>query len=380
MQLSDFHYHLPEELIAQQPLPERDASRMLVLQRASITWQDSFVRLLPSLLQPGDCLVLNNTRVFPSRLLGRRQGLHAMAVGMNNPKRSQHLAGEVEVFLTSRPSADPMVWEALVRPGRKLPVGEVVVFAEGFAAEIVGRGDFGMRTVRFLCQPEALMPLLERYGHVPLPPYIRRADAPADHQRYQTVYARQTHLADAPASPAPPGSPASPGSPAPPGSVAAPTAGLHFTPELLERCRDAGAAIAEVTLHVGLGTFQPLRQQQVEANQLHRERYHVGAAAADSINQAKRRIAVGTTSVRTLESVARDGRAVPGEGDTSLFIYPGYRFQLVDALLTNFHLPESSLLMLVSAFAGREFTLGAYRHAVEQRYRFFSYGDCMFIG
>ncbi|MCW5964189.1 MAG: tRNA preQ1(34) S-adenosylmethionine ribosyltransferase-isomerase QueA [Bryobacterales bacterium] len=362
MQLSDFHYHLPEELIAQEPLAQRDASRMLVLDRGRELFHDSIVRALPGLLRPGDCLVLNNTRVFPSRLLGRREGIHALSLGIHNPRRHQHLSGEVEVFLTHRHEDDPLLWEALVRPGRKLPVGERIHFAESLVAEIVGRGEFGERTVRFQCPPDELMTLLEEYGHVPLPPYIRRGDRPGDHDRYQTVFARSVDARHRE-----------------PGSVAAPTAGLHFTPELLSQCKAAGAVVAEVTLHVGLGTFQPLREQQVEANHLHEERYYVSAEAADQINSARRRIAVGTTSARTMETVAREGRAVAGTGDTSLFIYPGYRFQLVDAMLTNFHLPESSLLMLVSAFAGREFTLAAYSHAVEQRYRFFSYGDCMFI-
>lgn len=367
MQLSDFHYHLPEELIAQEPLAERDASRMLVLDRAATRVSDSLVRELPSLLTPGDCLVLNNTRVFPSRLLGRREGRNAMPVGKHNPRRWEHLSGEVEVFLTSRHAEDPLLWEALVRPGRKLPVGECVHFADGFFAEIVGRGEFGERTVRFHCPPEALMSLLEQHGHVPLPPYIHRPDAPPDRERYQTVYARREQQT------------AATGPAGQPGSVAAPTAGLHFTPDLLARCKEAGAVVAEVTLHVGLGTFQPLRHREVEQNHLHSESYEVTPEAAERINTARRRIAVGTTSVRTLESAARVGRVQPGSGDTSLFIYPGYRFQAVDALLTNFHLPESSLLMLVSAFAGREFTLDAYRHAVAGRYRFFSYGDCMFI-
>ncbi len=344
---------------------------MLVLDRVRGTFGDGMVRNLPDLLKPGDCLVLNNTRVFPSRLLGRRQGVRAIALGKNNPKRFGNLSGEVEVFLTKRVGEDPLAWEALVRPGRKLPVGELVWFAEGFGAEITGRGEFGERTVRFLCAAEDLMPLLEQYGHVPLPPYIRRTDSPGDRERYQTVFARSSIGGQT-------GAPC-PGRLEEAGSVAAPTAGLHFTPELLGRCRDAGATVAEVTLHVGLGTFQPLREQQVEANRLHAERYHVGEAAAEAINQARRRVAVGTTSVRTLESAAREGRVYPGDGDTNLFIYPGYRFQMVDAMLTNFHLPESSLLMLVSAFAGREFVLNAYGHAVERRYRFFSYGDCMFV-
>jgi S-adenosylmethionine:tRNA ribosyltransferase-isomerase len=386
MQLSDFHFDLPAELIAQEPLSHRDASRMLVLRRdkpfdgqpferlpAASTGpssedsahfvEDSSISTLPERLAPGDCLILNNTRVFPSRLLGHRGGLRALPVGKHNPARHEHLQGTAEVFLTRQHPDDPLLWQALVRPGRKLPVGEQVYFAEDFLAEIVDRGEFGERTVRFHCPADMLMSLIEQHGHVPLPPYIHRADADTDRARYQTVYANEKV-----ASPT-----------LGPGSVAAPTAGLHFTPELLGRCRDAGAEIAEVTLHVGLGTFQPLRNQQVEANELHAERYAVTQEAAERINRARRRIAVGTTAVRTLESAAVDGRVQPGESETRIFIYPGYHFQAVDALLTNFHLPESSLLMLVSAFAGTDRVLAAYRHAVASQYRFFSYGDCMFI-
>ena len=354
MRVSDFDYDLPGELIAQQPLEDRAASRMLVLHRDRHAWEDGKFRSLPEYLRPGDCLVLNNTRVFPCRLFGHRQGVNALPVGAHNPRRGEHLSGEVEVFLTSQSENDPLVWNALVRPGRKLPVGEQVTFAEGFRAEIIARGEFGERTLRFDVEGDP-MPLIERHGHVPLPPYIHRADAPEDRDRYQTVFADHR------------------------GSVAAPTAGLHFTPEVLDACRDAGASIATVTLHVGLGTFQPLHDETVEKNHLHFERYEVSAEAAELVNAAKRRIAVGTTSTRTLESVSRDGRVYPGSGETSLFLYPGYRFQAVDGLVTNFHLPKSSLLMLVSAFAGTDLTLNAYRHAVAQRYRFFSYGDCMLI-
>lgn len=354
MNVGDFDYRLPEELIAQEPLAIRSASRMLVLDRGRHQWEDSQFQSLPHYLRPGDCLILNDTRVFPCRLFGHRKGVNAVPVGAHNPHRGEFLSSAVEVFLTRQSADDPLVWSALVRPGRKLPVGEVITFAEGFAAEITGRGEFGERTVRFEVEGD-LITLLERYGHIPLPPYIRRADSSADRDRYQTVFA--DHL----------------------GSVAAPTAGLHFTPEVLAACRDAGATIAEVTLHVGLGTFQPLHNDIVEKNQLHAERYEVTAEAAETINAATRRIAVGTTSTRTLESVARDGRIFPGSGDTSIFLYPGYRFQAIDALITNFHLPKSSLLMLVSAFAGTDFTISAYNHAVARQYRFFSYGDCMLI-
>jgi S-adenosylmethionine:tRNA ribosyltransferase-isomerase len=354
MNVSEFDFHLPEERIAQQPLADRAGARMLALHRGQMRWEDSLFQCLPEYLRPGDCLVLNNTRVFPSRLLGHRKGVRALPVGANNPHRFEHLSTTVEVFLTRQHPEDPLKWDALVRPGRKLPVGEQITFAEGFAAEIIGRGEFGERTVRFHVEGD-LFALIERHGHVPLPPYIHRADAPEDRDRYQTVFARQR------------------------GSVAAPTAGLHFTPEVLDSCRQAGASIAYLTLHVGLGTFQPLHDETVEHNHLHGELYEVTPEAAEQINSASRRIAVGTTSTRTLESVSRDGRVHPGSGETSLFIYPGYRFQAVDALITNFHLPKSSLLMLVSAFAGKEFVLRAYQHAVSAEYRFFSYGDCMLI-
>ncbi|MCC6264253.1 MAG: tRNA preQ1(34) S-adenosylmethionine ribosyltransferase-isomerase QueA [Bryobacterales bacterium] len=354
MHVSDFDYFLPAERIAQQPLQDRAASRMLVLDRRLGEWRDSQFRSLPEFLGPGDCLILNDTRVFPSRLFGHREGVHALPVGANNRHRAEHLSGEVEVFLTRQSADDPLVWNALARPGRKLPVGERITFAEGFSAEITSRGEFGERTLRFQVEGD-LYSLIERHGHVPLPPYIRRTDFPEDRDRYQTVFADHR------------------------GSVAAPTAGLHFTPEVLAACRDAGASIAVVTLHVGLGTFQPLHEDVVEKNRLHAERYEVSAEAAGIINAATRRIAVGTTSARTLESVCREGRVHPGSGETSLFLYPGYRFQAVDALLTNFHLPKSSLLMLACAFAGTELTLKAYNHAVAHEYRFFSYGDCMLI-
>lgn len=354
MHVSDFDYHLPSELIAQQPLEDRAASRMLAVDRERRRWRDAQFRSLPEFLHPGDCLILNDTRVFPCRLFGHRADVHALPVGAHNRHRDERLSREVEVFLTRQSAGDPLVWNALVRPGRKIPVGERITFAEGFAAEITGRGEFGERTLRFQVEGD-LFSLIERHGHVPLPPYIHRTDSAEDRERYQTVFADRR------------------------GSVAAPTAGLHFTPEVLAACRDAGAAVAVVTLHVGLGTFQPLHDEVVEKNRLHAERYEVTEEAAGIINAASRRIAVGTTSTRTLESVFRDGCVHPGSGETSLFLYPGYRFQAVDALITNFHLPKSSLLMLVSAFAGKDLTLNAYNYAVSQHYRFFSYGDCMLI-
>ncbi len=355
MQLSEFDYHLPEDLIAQQPLADRSASRMLVLHRSEGRWEDRRFEELPEFLREGDCLVLNNSRVFPSRLFGTREGTHSLPVGKNNPKRWQNLTGRVEVFLTHPISADRKTWEALVRPGRKMRIGERVHFGDALRAEIVGRGEFGERTIRFECDGD-LYDVLERIGHVPLPPYIHRADRDEDRERYQTVFASRT------------------------GSVAAPTAGLHFTPAVLERCRAAGAETAYVTLHVGLGTFQPIHTETVEEARLHAEDYEIDEGNAARIRGASRRLAVGTTTTRTLETAAAaSGEVRACSGETSIFLYPGHRFRAVDAMLTNFHLPKSSLLVLVSAFAGRELTLAAYRHAVEQRYRFFSYGDCMLI-
>jgi len=316
---------------------------MLVLDRATGRWQDRMFREFPDYLRAGDCLVLNDSKVFPSRLLGHRAGVHSLPVGKGNPKRRENLSGEVEVFLLAPVSDDAKTWTALVHPGRKMRVGERIRFGE-YQAEIVARGEFGERTVRF-DYPGDLYELFERIGHVPLPPYIKRADAPADRERYQTVFARQT------------------------GSVAAPTAGLHFTPEILGRCRESGAEIAYVTLHVGLGTFQPIRGEA-----LHSERFDVAEQNEAKIRQAQRVICAGTTSVRAVESMYL-GRT----HDTDLFIRPGFEFQRTNAMLTNFHLPESSLLILVCAFAGRELVLSAYQHAVESGYRFYSYGDCMLV-
>jgi S-adenosylmethionine:tRNA ribosyltransferase-isomerase len=351
MLVSDFDYQLPEDLIAQQPLPDRASSRMLVFHRAGRTWEDRTFRDLPGFLGAGDCLVLNNSKVFPSRLFGHREGVHSLPVGKHNPKRKENLSGRVEVFLTKPLSADRYTWEALVRPGRKMRTGERIRFPAGLTAEITGRGEYGERTLRFQTDRD-VYEVLEEIGHTPLPPYIRRPDAPEDRSRYQTVFATET------------------------GSVAAPTAGLHFTPEVLEACRKAGAAIAYVTLHVGLGTFQPIHTEAVEDVRLHSEYFEIREASAGAIRAAGRRIAVGTTAVRTLETTAREGKLA---GETSIFIYPGFEFRAVDAMLTNFHLPRSSLLMLVCAFAGTELTLAAYEHAVRERYRFFSYGDCMLI-
>ena len=351
MQLAEFDYDLPEERIAQEALADRSGSRMLVVHRDEGRWEDRTFRDLPEYLRPGDCLVANDSRVFPARLFGHRAGVHALPIGKNNPKVREYLSGAVEVFLLRSVSADGRDWEALVRPGRKLPVGERIRFEEGLEGEIVGRGEFGERTVRFHGAGD-LYAAFERIGHVPLPPYIKRADSAADRERYQTVFAREK------------------------GSVAAPTAGLHFTPEVLARCRAAGAEQAFVTLHVGLGTFQPLHEEVVEEAKLHTEHYRITRENAAAIDGARRVVAVGTTSVRTLESAARTGLL---EGETAIFLYPGAPFLKTGAMLTNFHLPRTSLLLLVCAFAGKELTLAAYRHAVEAKYRFYSYGDCMLI-
>lgn len=311
---------------------------MLVLDRGSGSWEDRKFRDLPQFVRSGDCLVINDTRVTPSRLYGRKAGY----------------AREVEVFLLAPRNPERTLWTALVRPGRHLHEGARVEISGRLRVEILETRQRGERLVQVECDGD-LDEEMERIGHVPLPPYIHRPDEAGDRERYQTVYARKR------------------------GSAAAPTAGLHFTPEILNACRGAGAEIAPVTLHVGLGTFQPLIRETVEENRLHSERFEIPADSAARIAAARRRIAVGTTAVRTLEAAARDGGFMPRAGETDLFIYPGYRFRAVDAMLTNFHLPKSSLLLLVCAFAGEEWILSAYRHAVEQRYRFFSYGDCMLI-
>jgi S-adenosylmethionine:tRNA ribosyltransferase-isomerase len=370
--VADFDFHLPEELIAQEPLKDRSASRMLHLSRETGTFADRQFRDLPALLRPDDLLVVNNSRVFPARLFGRRSGRRAQPLSPRNPASKDFLQGEVEVLLTRQIARDE--WEALVRPGRKIGVGEKIFFfspeqpapqqeaTAALTAEVVGRGEYGERTLRFAPVAD-FFGTLEKLGHVPLPPYIAREDRREDRERYQTVYAR----------------------PEARGSVAAPTAGLHFTPEVLAQIRERGIEIAEITLHVGLGTFQPVHAEQVEEHKLHTERFYVPEDVAATINaalrQERRVIAVGTTTVRTLEYVAskNDGRIASGAGEADIYIYPGFEFRVVDALLTNFHLPKSTLLMLVSAFAGRENVLQAYEHAVRERYRFFSYGDCMLI-
>ena len=456
MLVSDFDFPLPPELIAQHPAAERAASRLLHLRcnaqefsydRApdaenldaaldatffSHSIEDLHFRDFPSLLRPTDLLVFNDTKVLPARLFGRRSGQKAQPLSPANPASKDFLQGRVEVLLTRRLPGPEETWQALVRPGRKIMPGERLYFfeeAEGtgsgnaalpaagagaagakveplLQAEVLTRGEFGERTLRFLPVPD-FHSRLERLGHIPLPPYVDRPDSPEDRERYQTVFARD------------------------PGSVAAPTAGLHFTPQVLAAIDARGIERATVTLHVGLGTFAPIRTNVVEEHQIHTESYSIPSETVEKIQRAKREgrrvVAIGTTTVRTLEYAAGGGGwqnrpAVCGEGygptdgppaagamrhpeasvilseakdpyskqktgfpdlqpsgEANIFIYPGYHFRVVDAMLTNFHLPKSTLLMLVSAFAGREQTLAAYQHAVRERYRFFSYGDCMFI-
>jgi S-adenosylmethionine:tRNA ribosyltransferase-isomerase len=402
--VSDFDFHLPDELIARQPLADRAAARLLHLDIASHRREDLTFRVFPELLRADDLLVFNNTKVLPARLFGHRSGARAQKMSEQNPAAKAFLRGTVEVLLTRQLSASPLVWEALVHPGRKLGLGERIYFggeaseaSHDLAAEIVDRGTFGERHLRF--DPVAdFFGVLNRIGHIPLPPYIDRPDTLEDRERYQTVYAKPT------------------------GSVAAPTAGLHFTPEVLQRIRQRGIETAELTLHVGLGTFQPVRVEVVEEHKLHKEWYEIPVEVAEKIqrarDQGRRIVAVGTTTVRTLEFAARQkaaphesgveggtrerivrgqdrrGRSTPGSeaepaaarerivaqcGEADIFIYPGFEFKVVGAMLTNFHLPKSTLLMLVSALAGRERVLRAYEHAVRERYRFYSYGDCMFV-
>ena len=374
MLVSDFDYVLPERLIAQEPPLARDQSRLLVVHRASGKLVDSVFAELPDYLRPGDLLVLNNTRVFPARLIGRRIRV--------TPRGDTVLGGRVQVFLVSR--KEPLVWEALVRPGRSLLPGARVEFARGkLTAEVIEWRENGRRVVRFETSGD-FDEIIDRIGRTPLPPYIKRDEEDRlDAQRYQTVFARER------------------------GAVAAPTAGLHFTPELFDRLRAAEIEIAEITLHVGYGTFQPVRVERVEDHRVEPETYSISEEAAASINRAlaegRRVIAVGTTTTRALEAAARrdvvgteeqaasepvahsphlqrsPARVLPGTASTDLFIYPEFEFQVVGGLVTNFHLPRSSLLMLVSAFAGREPILKAYEHAIKGEYHFYSYGDAMLI-
>ncbi len=425
MLVSDFQYDLPSERIAQEPLADRSGSRLLHLKRPgrdqSGGWEERSFREFPDLLRADDLLVVNNTRVFPARLYGYRSGQKAVPVSADNPAARDFLRGRVEVLLIRQVADDPNEWRCVVRPGKKIGVGEKLYFTQSptettgssvhrcvprgsgsslsslsalnpsavsssdetqpgipgaLEAEVIERGDFGERRIRFAPVPD-FFARVERLGHTPLPPYIHRGegaegepdDKPDDRERYQTIYAQAR------------------------GSVAAPTAGLHFTPEILDRIRGRGIEIAEVTLHVGLGTFQPVRVDKVEDHKLHREWYEIPAEAARAINRAKaegrRVVAVGTTTVRTLEyagagQVAEGAgqarsQVEAGQGEADAFIYPGYKFRIVGAMLTNFHLPQSTLLMLVCALGGKEFVMNAYRHAVEAEYRFYSYGDCMFV-
>ncbi len=359
MDLADFSYELPLERIAQRPLEERDASRLLLLDRSSGKWEDGQFRELTQLVRGNELVVINNARVLPARLFGGRRGLQARPISPRSRMRHEHLSALVEVLLLRR-NGPGETWEALVRPGRKVQVGEVLVFGEGeLEAEVVGRGEYGLRTLRFGPE-EGFSTAVERLGHVPLPPYIDRHDEPADRERYQTVFARAG------------------------AAVAAPTAGLHFTPAILEALREKGCELVELTLDVGYGTFQPIHTETVEAHRIHPEEYEISDEAAASLERAREAgrpvLAVGTTVVRALEdSATRHGRVTAGREAASIYIYPGHRFRVVNQLLTNFHLPRSSLLLLVCAFAGRENVLAAYRHSVEQNYRFYSYGDCMLI-
>ena len=351
--LSDFDIELPPELIAQEPPAERGRSRLLLLDRASGTLSDRRFHELPSLLRRGDLLVLNDTRVFAARLLGKR-----LPGG-----------GAAECLLVRRldhpdTTMSHEVWEALVHPGQRLKQGSRLEFGAGPDAihgEVLDRHFHGRRSVRLWTDGAPLETSIDALGHVPLPPYIKRPDFPADRERYQTVYARQR------------------------GSIAAPTAGLHFTDAIFDTLHAHGVETTWITLHVGYGTFQPIRTQQIEDHQIEEEHFEVTADAVETINRAlleKRRvIAVGTTTTRTLESLpcCEEGLLLPATGSTNLFIFPGYRFRVVSGLLTNFHLPQSSLLLLVSAFAGRDRVLNAYRHAVAERYRFYSYGDAMLV-
>jgi S-adenosylmethionine:tRNA ribosyltransferase-isomerase len=378
MLVSEFDYELPEELIAQRPPEVRGASRMMTLDRHSGVFADRSFADLPALLQPGDLLVLNDSRVIPARLFATR-------LGLTTQQHSLAPSGHVEVLLTQRLGTleGQNEWAVLVRPAKKVQPGETLLFAAAGSAEPVLRatvltvGEFGERMLRFDAVDD-FYGALERIGHMPLPPYIHRSkdepDSVEDRERYQTVYSQPLTSSEAQ------------------GSSAAPTAGLHFTPEILEQLRRRGVEIATLTLHVGLGTFQPVRVERTEEIRLHAESYTISAATADAVNRARRDgrriIAAGTTTTRTLEHIAREaektGAAIETafyahSGSTSLFLSPGAEFKVVRGLLTNFHLPESTLLMLVSAFAGREQVLAAYAHAVAERYRFFSYGDCMLI-
>lgn len=343
MHISDFDYYLPEDQIAQHPADKRDESRLLVVDRETGRLEHRHFYDILEYLNPGDCLVMNNSKVIPARLFGIKEITGAKA----------------EFLLTKRIEGD--LWEAMVRPGKKLHVGDRVSFAEdgSLSARIMEYGEGGTRIVRFEYEGN-FHELLGRIGKIPLPPYIERESGEEDKERYQTVYCKEE------------------------GSVAAPTAGLHFTEELIERAREKGVKIAYVTLHVGIGTFRPVKCENIKEHKMHFEEYEIDEKNAAIINETRksggRIISVGTTSTRTMESAAsKDGTVAVGRGNTDIFIYPGYRFKIVDSLITNFHLPKSTLLMLVSALYNREAILEAYQEAVKQQYRFFSYGDAMLI-
>ena len=364
MRVDAFDYNLPAELIAQRPAALRESSRMLLLDRRSSAFEDRLFAELPELLTGNELLVLNNARVLPARLFGKRAGVHSQSPSRKTAR--EHLTGTVEVFLTRKVESE--IWEALVRPGRKMAVGARVLFGGGeLEGEILARGELGLRTVRFRSHNEQSVEAnIERLGHVPLPPYIDRPDESSDRERYQTVYAQKS------------------------GAVAAPTAGLHFTPEILRKVRERGCETCEITLDVGLGTFQPIHTETLEEHKIHCEAYEISEEAAEKIHHAREEgrqvLAVGTTVVRALEDAAAKAAERSnaklldaGRAEASLFIFPGHAFRVVDGLLTNFHLPKSTLLALVSAFTGRESILEAYRHGVAAHYRFYSYGDCMLI-
>ncbi len=339
MQVSEFNYNLPEELIAQVPIKNRDESRLMILDRANKTIEHKIFKDIIDYLEPGDCLVRNNTRVIPARIYGKKE------TGAN-----------VEFLLLNNIEGD--IWESIVRPGNKLHVGSKVIFGDGILkAEILEIMPGGTRKVKFE-YAGIFNEILDKIGLMPLPPYIH--ETLKDNERYQTVYAKYD------------------------GSAAAPTAGLHFTPELLDKIEKKGVKIANVTLHVGIGTFRPVKEETVENHEMHSEHFYIKEEDVEKINSTKkagkRVIAVGTTSCRVLETIANeDGLVKVTEGDTKIFIYPGYKFKCLDGLITNFHLPQSTLLMLVSALAGKEFILKAYEEAVKEKYRFFSFGDAMFI-
>jgi S-adenosylmethionine:tRNA ribosyltransferase-isomerase len=364
MRRDELDYHLPLDRIAQRPLERREASRLLLLDRSTGAFSDGLFVEFPELLHGNELIVLNNVRVIPARLFGRRTGIHSQPPARST--HSEHLGGKIEVFLARQLDAD--CWEALVRPGRKMPVGEHGVFGDGeLECEVTARGELGLRTLRFVSHDQrSVGEHLDRLGHMPLPPYIDREDETSDRERYQTVFAKR------------------------PGAIAAPTAGLHFSSEVLKQIRARGAEICELTLDVGLGTFQSIHSETLEGHIMHAEAYEIPSQTADRVQAARAEgrsiLAIGTTVVRALEDSARRAAeansanfVLAGKAEARLFITPGYPFRVVEGLLTNFHLPHSTLLALVCAFAGREHTLAAYTHAVEAGYRFYSYGDCMLI-